>query len=168
MKNKSSFIKLTSNNYDKLYEKNKKNPLLEDIKKNPINSYKLRIYKRYIKDDNLFSSSIVYNFMTKELRLMVKGVPEEILNKCDINSIPEKFEIITSFFRINGYIIIICATKLLNIEEYNDSLPIDYYIDNLTFCGFIILRNKTKTEIKYSVKISMLRRPIAPIKMLMN
>ena len=127
------------------------NPILEDLSKTNLNSYKLRIYKRFIKNGTLISSSIVYNFITKELRFMTKGIPEDLLNKCDINSLPENFERIISLIRRNGYIVIICATKLINVDEYNDFSPIDYYMNNLTFCGFITLRNTPKNEVKSSI-----------------
>ena len=127
------------------------NPIFADLSKTDINSYKLRIYKRFIKNGTLISSAIVYNFITKELRFMTKGIPEDLLNKCDNNSLPENFEKTISLIRKNGYIIIICATKLIDLDEYNDFCPIDYYMNKLTFCGFITLRNTPKNEVKSSI-----------------
>ena len=124
---------------------------MEDLSKTDINSYKLRIYKRFIKNGTLISSAIVYNFITKELRFMTKGNPEDLLNKCDNNSLPENFDKTISLIRRNGYIIIICATKLIDLDEYNDFYPIDYYMNKLTFCGFITLRNTPKKEVKSSI-----------------
>ena len=152
---KGSFRTRDNNISLKSIQKNPDNPrinrIMEDISKTNINSYKLRIYKKFIKDGTLISSSIVYNFITKELRFMTKGIPEDIINKCDSNSLPENIEQIITFIRINGFIILICATKLLNLEEYDDSLSIDYYMNNLTFCGFITLKNQLKNEIKKSI-----------------
>ena len=128
------------------------NPILEDLSHTNINSYKLRIYKRFIKNGTLISSAIVYNFITKELRFMTKGVPEDLLSKCDINSIPENFERSISLIRRNGYIVIICATKLIDLDEYNDFSSIDYYMNNLTFCGFITLKNTPKNDVKNSIE----------------
>ena len=128
------------------------NPILEDISQTNINSYKLRVYKRFIKNGTLISSAIVYNFITKELRFMTKGIPEDIISKCDINSLPENFERTISLIRRSGYIIIICATKLIDLEEYNDFYSNDYYMNNLTFCGFLTLKNKEKNDIKSSIK----------------
>jgi len=127
------------------------NQIFEDLSKTNINSYKLRIYKRFIKNGTLVSSSIVYNFITQELRFMTKGIPEDLLNKCDINSMPENFERTISLIRRKGYIVIICATKLINLDDYNDFCSIDYYMNNLTFCGFITLRNTPKNEVKSSI-----------------
>ena len=127
------------------------NPIIEDLSKTDINSYKLRIYKRFIKNGTLISSAIVYNFMTKELRFMTKGIPEDLLNKCDIISLPENFERTISQIRRNGYIVIVCATKLIDLYKYNDFCSIDYYMNNLTFCGFITLRNTPTDEVKNSI-----------------
>ena len=127
---------------------NKSNPILGDISKSNINSYKLRIYKRFIKDGSLISSAIVYNFMTKELRFMTKGIPEDILDKCNKSTLPENFEKTISMIRMNGYIVIICGTKIIDIKDYNDTHTIDYYMNNLIFCGFITLKNKIKNEVK--------------------
>ena len=146
-------LKKTELNNDNLKAPNNINinPILEDLSKTDINSYKLRIYKRFIKNGTLISSAIVYNFLTKELRFMTKGIPEDLLNKCDNNSLPENFDKTISLIRRNGYIVIICATKLIDLDEYNDLCPIDYYMNKLTFCGFITLRNTPKNEVKNSI-----------------
>ena len=122
-----------------------------NVSRSHIKSYKLRIYKRFI-SGNLNSSSIVYNFITKELRFMTKGMPEDILDKCDVNSLPDNFDKIISFYRRNGFIIIILASKIINLDEYNDSNSIEDYMDDLTFCGFVTLKNKLKKEVINSIK----------------
>ncbi len=136
---------------DNNYSNSKINHILEDLSHTHIDSYKLRIYKKFIKDGTLNSSAIVYNFITKQLRFMIKGIPEDILDKCDENSLPENFEKNILFYRKNGYIILVCATKLINIYEYNDLNGIDYYMSDLTFCGFITLKNKLKENVKNSI-----------------
>ena len=128
------------------------NPILDDIYKCHIDSYILRIYKRFISEGNFNSSSIVYNFMKKELRFMVKGIPEDILDRCDLNSLPDNLDDIISLNRRNGYIVLICATKMLNVEEYNELNTIDYYMNDLTFCGFITIKNKLKNEVKSAIQ----------------
>ena len=115
-------------------------------------TYKLRIFKRFIKNGTLNSSAIVYNFITKELRFMTKGIPEDIINKCDINTLPNNFENIIYHYRKMGFIIITCASKIISIDEYNDSSSIDDYMHNLTFCGFMTLKNKLKKEVVNSIK----------------
>ena len=123
-----------------------------DISKSHIISYKLRIYKRFIKNGSLNSSAIVFNFITKELRFMTKGIPEDILDNCDRNTIPDNFDNVISLYRRKGFILIVCASKIISIDEYNDSNSIDEYMTNLIFCGFITLKNKLKNEIKNSIR----------------
>ena len=123
-----------------------------NISESHIISYKLRIYKRFIKNGTLNSSAIVYNFITKELRFMTKGIPEDILDKCNRNTIPENFDNVISVYRRKGFILIICAYKIINIDNYKDSNTIDEYMNNLTFCGFVSLKNKLKKEIVNSIK----------------
>ena len=135
----------------KINESIKLNQIIEDILNSHINSYKIRIYKRFIKEGSLTSGAIVYNFITKELRFMIKGIPEDILDNCEKNSLPENFEKIISLIRMEGFKVIICATKLIDIEEYNDYNSVNYYMNNLIFCGFITLKNKLNNEIKNSI-----------------
>ena len=149
--------KITKINENELIENSspkdnsKINHIVEDISHTHIDSYKLRIYKKLIKDGTLNSSAIVYNFITKQLRFMIRGIPEDILDKCDENSLPENFEKNILFYRKNGFIILVCATKLINIYEYNDLNDLDYYMNDLTFCGFITLKNKLKENVKNSI-----------------
>ena len=42
------------------------NPILLDINKSKTNSYKLRIYKKFIINGSLSQSAIVYNFLKEE------------------------------------------------------------------------------------------------------
>lgn len=129
-----------------------KNCIRNDISHSHINSYKLRIYKRFIKNGTLNSSAIVYNFITKELRFMTKGNPEDVLDKCDPGTIPDNFDKIVSLYRRNGLIIIICASKIINIDDYNDSNSYEEYMNDLTFCGFVTLKNKLKKEVLNAIK----------------
>ena len=151
----SNYMEKTKNNNNLLESESnssKNNPILDDITKSHINSYILRIYKRFIGEGSFNSSSIVYNFMKKELRFMVKGIPEDIIDKCDYNTLPENFDEIISLYRKSGLIMLICASKMLNVEEYNELNGIDFYMNDLTFCGFITLKNKIKYEIKSAIE----------------
>jgi len=131
---------------------NSPNFIKKNISDSHIISYKLRIYKRFIKNGTLTSSAIVYNFITKELRFMTKGIPEEILDKCDKSTIPDNFDNVISIYRRQGFILIICACKIIDIDEYKDTNSIDDYMSNLTFCGFVTLKNKLKNEIINSIR----------------
>ena len=128
------------------------NYIYNDINSSKIGSYKLRIYKKFITNGTLNSSAIVYNFMTKELRFMTKGMAEDILENCDKTTLPENFSKTILQYRRNGFIIIICASKLINIDDFNDLHEYDYYLNNLTFCGFLTLKNKLKEKARNSLK----------------
>ena len=128
------------------------NFIKNDISKNRVLSYKLRIYKKFIANGSLNSSAIVYNFITKELRFMTKGIPENILDKCDRTTLPDNFYNTISLFRKKGLIIIVCAYKIISLEDYRDSASLDEYMNNLNFCGFISLKNKLKEEVINSIK----------------
>lgn len=66
------------------------NRLIDDKCKNKNNcSYKLQIYKRYIKIGTLYSSAIVYNPLTKNLHFMTKGSIEDVIPNCDANFLPK-------------------------------------------------------------------------------
>ena len=114
--------------------------------------YKLRIYKKFIFNESLLSASIVYNLLTKELRFMIKGIPEEIIKYCDIKKIPNDLENTISFYRKNGLIIFVCATKLLDISTYDNNDDLEYYMEELTFCGLLTLENKVKGHLKNSIE----------------
>ena len=147
-KDKINNKELSSNNSINI----KQNYIVNDISISKIDSYKLRIYKKFILNGTFNTSAIVYNFMTKELRFMIKGMAEDILDYCDKNTLPENFYKTISHYRRNGFIIIICATKLININDFNDLNGNEFYLNNLTFCGFVTLKNKLKKNIKNSIK----------------
>ena len=116
------------------------------------NSYKIRIYKKFIYKESLESAAIVHNLLTNEIRFMIKGYPEEIINKCNKFTLPNNIEEIISSYRKNGFIILVCASKLLNILEYDDMDNLEFYMNNLIFCGILILENIVKSSIKNSIK----------------
>ena len=119
---------------------------------NITNTYKLRIYKKFNLNGNLGSAAIVYNFLSNELRFMIKGNPEEIINKCKNYTLPYNFEIIISDNRKNGYIILACATKKLELDEYEENDELEYYMEDLTFLGFITLKNRVKEYVPDSIE----------------
>ena len=128
------------------------NPILLDLNKSQTNSYKLRIYKKFINNGGLINSAIVYNFIKEELRFMTRGYPEDIINKCNRNSIPDDLDETISINRKNGFIVLVCASKLLDIEDYDDNEQLESYMDDLTFCGFITLKNKINNNVKFSIE----------------
>ena len=156
---KRNSINLINYSYNKIEEENDdrrgslstNNMIKTDVSQCHIDSYKLRIYKRFIKEGALSSSSISFNFITKELRFNTKGIPEYILDKCNPNTIPDNFDRIISLYRRKGFIIIVCASKRINMEQYSDFDHEDKYMNDLTFFGFITLKNKLKHEVIYSL-----------------
>ena len=153
--NENFFSKILETNEE---EKNQRrnsvltNNIIEmDTSQTHINSYKLRIYKRFINNCALVSSSITYNFITKELRFNTKGIPENILDKCNPYTIPDNFDKIISFYRRRGFIVIICASRKISMEQYCDNDPEEKYMNDLTFYGFVTLKNKLKNEVVYAL-----------------
>ena len=143
---------INTNNNKILTESIKNNPILNDLANFKCSSYKLRIYKKFITRHSLFSSAIVYNFLLKTLRFMTKGSPEKILPNCLISSLPDDIYKTISNYRKEGYIIIICASKKLDLYSYADINDENYYMKDLIFCGFISLRNKINKESKKAIK----------------
>ena len=150
--NLNNFRELDKNVINNELPENNNSEMIKNIKLSHINnSYKLRIFKKFIINGTLNTSAIVYNFLTKELRFMIKGMAEDILDNCDRNSLPDNFYKTISHYRRNGFIIIICATKLIKIEDYNDSNEYEFYLNNLIFCGFMTLKNKLKDTTRNSL-----------------
>ena len=114
--------------------------------------YKLRILKKFVINGSLCHSAVVYNFVTRELRFMTKGYPEKIINKCLKSSLPVDLEQTISNCRKNGLIVLVCATKILDISHYDGSDELDDYMFELNFCGFMTLKNKIKSRVKYSIE----------------
>ena len=140
----------TSNNVSFLNESN--NSTL-DLSSSDDDSYKLRIFKRFIFNEGLFNAAIIYNFFTHELRFMIKGTPEEIINKCEKKTIPIDLEKTISFYRKKGFIVLACGSKLLNISNYEDKdEDLELYMEDLTFCGLLTLENPIKDYVKNSIE----------------
>ena len=102
--------------------------VLLDIYSSQSDLYKLRIIKKFVINGSLCHSAIVYNFITRELRFMTKGYPENIINKCLNSSLPDNLENAISNCRKNGLIVLVCASKLLDISHYDDSDELDDYM----------------------------------------
>ena len=83
---------------------------------------------------------------------MTKGSPEKILPHCLTSSLPDDIHKTISNYRKEGYIIIICASKKLDLYSYVDINDESYYMKDLIFCGFISLRNKINKESKKAIK----------------
>ena len=155
----NNYHKLTKSSNKGLKKKNNFSFLNEpknthiDLSFSDNETYKLRIFKKFIFNEGLFSAAIVYNFLTKELRFMIKGIPEEIIIKCEKRTIPNDLEKIISFYRKKGFIVLVCATKLLDLSNYEDSNEeLDNYMEDLTFCGLLTLENEVKDYVINSIE----------------
>ena len=143
---RSSTVKVNKPSDNNSVNSLKKNPILKDLLNTKCSSYKLRIYKKFLTKNSLFSSAIVYNFYLKTLRFMTKGSPEKVLPHCLINSLPEDICQIISDFRKDGYIIIICASKKIDLYSYNEFDEEMNYMNELVFCGMITIKNNIIKE----------------------
>ena len=141
------FLQTNNNNSD-----SKANKIINDLSKTKCSSYKLRIYKKFLTKNSLFSSAIVYNFLLKTLRFMTKGSPEKILPHCLSSTLPEDICQIISSYRKDGYTIIVCAVKKIDVYSYNDENDERFYMKDLSFCGFITLKNNTKKDTKKNIE----------------
>ena len=153
-----NYYKLTSSSNkgkDKTKDNNKEKKISNinnlNISNSDIGKYKLKIYKKFIFNDSFSSASIIYNYLTNDLRFMIKGIPEVIINKCDKKTIPYDLQRTISLYRSKGFIILICATKLLKEYESIDENDLEYYMDDLLFCGILTLENKVNDNVKNSI-----------------
>ena len=148
-------ISSSNKSKDKTKDNNKEKKISNinnlNISNSDIGKYKLKIYKKFIFNDSFSSASIIYNYLTNDLRFMIKGIPEVIINKCDKKTIPHDLQRTISLYRSKGFIILICATKLLKEYESIDENDLEYYIDDLLFCGILTLENKVKDNVKNSI-----------------
>ena len=120
-------------------------------KTNKINSFKLIIINRFFNNSYMNISCIVYNFIEDNYRFMTKGPPEKILKHCINNSMPEIEKILAKSLK-EGYRAIACATKIIQYNENDKNQKEDFYLKDLTFCGFILFKNNLKDESKRMVE----------------
>ena len=117
------------------------------IDKNKINSFKLIIISRFFSHSFMNISCIVYNFIEDNYRFMIKGPPEKILKYCINISFPEIEKLLSKSIK-EGFRIIACATKIIQYNENDKNIKEEYYLKDLYFCGFILLKNRLKVESK--------------------
>ena len=125
--------------------------ILTDNNQNKLNSFKLIIINRFFSNSYMNISSIVYNFIEDNYRFMAKGPPEKILRHCINASIPDIEKILSKALR-EGYRVIACATKVIEYNQNWHNLNEEYYLKDLIFCGFILVKNNLKEETKQIIK----------------
>ena len=117
------------------------------MNKNKINSFKLIIISRFFSNSFMNISCIVYNFIEDNYRFMIKGAPEKILKCCINTSFPEIEKLLIKALK-EGYRVVACATKIIEYNQDEQNQKEEYYLKDLTLCGFIFLKNKLKDESK--------------------
>ena len=130
-----------------LKRKNTKINVIKDANKKikKLNSFKLIIITRFFDHSFLNISCIVYNFIEDNYRFMTKGPHEKILKYCRNASIPDIEKILSKALK-EGYKVMACATKIIQYSQNDRNKKEDYYLKDLTFCGFIFLKHNLKEE----------------------
>ena len=114
---------------------------------NKINTFKLIIISRFFSNSYMNISCIVYNFIEDNYRFMIKGAPEKILKCCINTSFPEIEKLLIKALK-EGYRVVACASKIIEYNQDEQNQKEEYYLKDLTLCGFIFLKNKLKDESK--------------------
>ena len=140
--NKYNNININKNNKTKIKDQNKINRL---------NSFKIIVINRFFNNSYMNISCIIYNFIEDNYRFMTKGPPEKILKHCINNSFPDIEKVLTKSLK-EGYKIIACATKIIQYKQNEKKQTEEYYLKDLTFCGFILLKQNLKEETKQIIK----------------
>ena len=117
------------------------------MNKNKINTFKLIIISRFFSNSYMNISCIVYNFIEDNYRFMIKGAPEKILKCCINTSFPEIEKLLIKALK-EGYRVVACASKIIEYNQDEQNQKEEYYLKDLTLCGFIFLKNKLKDESK--------------------
>ena len=130
-----------------LKRKSTKINLIKDANKKikKLNSFKLIIITRFFNHSYMNISCIVYNFIEDNYRFMTKGPHEKILKYCRNASIPDIEKILSKALK-EGYKVMACATKIIQYSQNDRNKKEDYYLKDLTFCGFIFLKHNLKEE----------------------
>ena len=130
-----------------LKRKNTKINIIKDANKKikKLNSFKLIIITRFFNHSYMNISCIVYNFIEDNYRFMTKGPHEKILKYCRNASIPDIEKILSKALK-EGYKVMACATKIIQYSQHDKNKKEDYYLKDLTFCGFIFLKHNLKEE----------------------
>lgn len=141
-------IEIYPKNYYKITEKN----AFLRVHNTKQLSFKLQLYQRYYNPSSFNCSSLVLNTYDGSFRFYTKGPPEKILQACISSSIPHGIEKFLTHFRKEGFRIIACATKIVDFKSYTSERTEEFYLNGLTFTGFLTLKNGLKPEAKESIE----------------
>ena len=143
-------MKMSQKKNKKTKKKKKSNENFQNNIKKLI-SFKLIIITRFLGRSFMSISCIVYNYLEENYRFMIKGPPEKILKHCINNSLPDIETLLTKCLR-EGYRVIACATKIIQYNENDRNQNEEYFLKDLIFCGFILLKNNLKEESKQIIE----------------
>ena len=113
-----------------------------------VKSFKLQIINRFFNQSSFHVSTIVYNTFDNTLRFNIKGSPEEVLIYCNTKTIPNNIKTLLGMYRKEGYRLVVFATKVIDLISYNENNGESAYLSNLTFVGFVTVKNHLKKETK--------------------
>lgn len=123
---------------------------LNDETENEIikNHYEIGIVKNFDNYSNFGKKCcLVKNLNDKNYKLFIKGSPEIIKDLCDNNSIPENYDLILNNNIKDGNQVISLAyisIKNQSFKNINNNIDLNQFKSNMTFLGFIIIKNKIK------------------------
>ena len=138
-----------NNDINKMVRKNIKDDNF--YRKNKIIPFKLIIINRFFNNSFTNISCIVYNFIEDNYRFMAKGPPEKILKHCINGFLPDIEKLLSKTLK-EGYRVIACATKIIQYNNEDKNQTEDFYLKDLTFCGFILFKNNLKEESKQIIE----------------
>ena len=99
-------------------------------------------------------SVIVKNINEKNYKIFTKGSPEAIKNLCRKETIPNNFYKVLNIHTSKGDRALGLACKQINTNILNlDSIPREKLESDMYFLGFIIIRNKIKTNVKETIHL---------------
>ena len=142
------------NKYNNIYINKNNKTIIKETNQNSINklnSFKIIIINKFNNNSYMNISCIIYNFIEDNYRFMTKGPPEKILKHCINNSFPDIEKVLSKSLK-EGYKIIACATKIIQYDQKEKKQTEEYYLKDLTFCGFILLKHNLKEETKQIIK----------------
>ena len=90
-------------------------------------------------------SVIVKNLSENSFRLHIKGSPEKLRELCVKESIPSNFHKILDNYSKNGFRVLACATRQLQVSFKNvHKFEREQFEKDAVFLGFLIMENKLK------------------------
>ena len=137
------------------YREKRSKTLHKKLSKNNMNYDETKIFKLIIihKFNSISCwnrSCISYNLLDNKCRFMTKGPPDKIIKHCSPKSIPDIDKIFSKLIK-DGYKIIAYAMKIINLNQIDKNKDEDYYMNDLSLVGFIIIEKPFKKDISHII-----------------